>query len=136
MTTTELIKLLQANEMGGISHRSREISLTVNGRCLPEPQITLSSTGDGILGPEIWLDVDGEWLEPEADRSDEVIDKIRAERSKFEKAITEIEVARGTQIRIGLGCTDQQEREKHLCAEHALALALEIIKRNIGERDE
>lgn len=79
MTTTELIKLLQDNEKGGITHRSREISLTVNGRYLPEPQITLSSTGDGIAGPEIDLDVDGEWLELEADGADEVLDKIRAE---------------------------------------------------------
>lgn len=65
ITTTELIKLLQDNELGGISHKPRKISLTVNGRCLPEPQITLSSTGDGILGPEIDFDVDGECLEPE-----------------------------------------------------------------------
>jgi hypothetical protein len=79
ITTTELIKLLQDNELGGISHKPRKISLTVNGRFLPEPQITLSSTGDGILGPEIDLDVDGEWLEPEADGADEVLDKIREE---------------------------------------------------------
>ena len=79
ITTTELIKLLQENENGGISHRARKISLTVNGRYLPEPQITISSTGDGILGPEIDLDVDGEWLEHEADGIDEVLDKISAE---------------------------------------------------------
>lgn len=79
MTTTELIKLLQDNEKGGISHRPRKISLTVNGRYIPEPQITISSTGDGIVGPEIALDVDGEWFEYEADEIDEVLDKIRAE---------------------------------------------------------
>ena len=65
ITTTELIKLLQDNEKGGISHKPRVISLTVNGRYLPEPQITLSSTGDGICGPEIDFDVDGEWYEPD-----------------------------------------------------------------------
>ena len=79
MTTTELIKILQDNEKGGISHKSRQISLTVNGRYLPEPQITLSSTGDGIAGAEIDFDVDGEWLEHEADGTDEVLNKIRAE---------------------------------------------------------
>jgi hypothetical protein len=91
MTTTELIKLLQDNEKGGITHRSREISLTVNGRYIPTPKITLSSTGDGILGPEIDLDVDGEWLEPEADRADEVLDEIRAEIEK-EPYISKMEV--------------------------------------------
>lgn len=63
MTTTEFIKILQDNEKGGISHKSRQISLTVNGKYLPNPQITLSSTGDGIAGPEIDFDVNGEWLE-------------------------------------------------------------------------
>jgi hypothetical protein len=91
ITTTELIKLLQDNELGGISHKPRKISLTVNGRFLPEPQITLSSTGDGILGPEIDLDVDGEWLEPEADGADEVLDEIRAE-IEAEPYISKMEV--------------------------------------------
>lgn len=62
MTTTDLIKLLQEHELGGISKRPREISLTVNGQFMPHPEITLSSTGDGICGPEISLDVDGEIL--------------------------------------------------------------------------
>lgn len=62
MTTTELIKILQDNEKGGISHKPRQISLTINGRYMPEPKISLSSTGDGICGPEIDLDVDGEWF--------------------------------------------------------------------------
>lgn len=91
ITTTELIKLLQDNEKGGITHRSRQISLNVNGRYLPEPQITLSSTGDGILGPEIDLDVDGEWLEPETDGTDEVLDEIRAE-IEAEPYISKMEV--------------------------------------------
>ena len=65
MTTTELIKILQDNEKGGISHKSREISLTINGRFMSNPQITISSTGDGIAGPEIELDVNGKWFESE-----------------------------------------------------------------------
>lgn len=88
ITTTELIKLLQDNEIGGISHRPRKISLTVNGRYLPEPKITISSTGDGIFGPEIDLDVDGEWMESEAD---EVLNKIKAE-IEAEPYISKMEV--------------------------------------------
>lgn len=74
MTTTELIKILQDNETGAISLKPREISLIINGRYMPNPQITLSSTGDGICGPEIDLDINGKWLEQEP-----IIDKIRAE---------------------------------------------------------
>lgn len=65
MTTTELIKILQDNEKGGISHKSRNISLYINGRCMPNPQISLSGTGDGICGPEIDLDIEGDWFEQE-----------------------------------------------------------------------
>lgn len=65
MTTTELIKILQDNETGAISLKPREISLTINDRYMPNPQITLSSTGDGICGAEIDLDINGEWLEQE-----------------------------------------------------------------------
>lgn len=68
MTTTQLIELLKKNEFGGITHKSREISLTVNGKFMPCPEITLSSTGDGICGAEISLDVDGEmWDKEEKD---------------------------------------------------------------------
>lgn len=63
MTTTGLIKILQENECGGISHKPREISLTINGKYMVCPQITLSSTGDGVCGPEIDLDIEGEWFE-------------------------------------------------------------------------
>lgn len=63
MKTTELIKILQDNEKGGISHKPRNISLSINGRYMPNPQISLSSTGDGICGPEIDLDIEGDWLE-------------------------------------------------------------------------
>ncbi len=65
MTTTDLIKLLQEHELGGISKRPRKISLIVNGRYMPNPTIALSSTGDGICGPEISLDIVGEMWEKE-----------------------------------------------------------------------
>lgn len=65
MTTTELIKILQDNEKGAISHKSREISLVINGRYMINPQIKVSGTGDGICGAEIDLDINGEWLEQE-----------------------------------------------------------------------
>lgn len=65
MTTTELIKILQDNEKGAISHKSREISLTINGRYMINPQIKVSGTGDGICGAEIDLDINGKWLEQE-----------------------------------------------------------------------
>ena len=73
MTTTDLIKLLQENEIGAISKSPREVSLTVNGRFMPNPEITLSSTGDGICGPELSLDVDGEMWERNED------DELRGE---------------------------------------------------------
>lgn len=79
MTTTELIKILQDNETGAISLKPREISLFINGIYMPNPQITLSSTGDGICGAEIDLDVCGEWLEQEP--CDDAIS--RAETVKF-----------------------------------------------------
>ena len=60
MTTTELIKILKDNEYGGITHKPREISLNVNGTYIPNPDITLISTGDGICGAEIDLYVEGE----------------------------------------------------------------------------
>lgn len=63
MTTIELIKILQDNEKGGISHKPRNISLYINGRYMPDPQISLSSTGDGVCGPEIDLDIEGDWFE-------------------------------------------------------------------------
>lgn len=63
MTTTDLIKILSDNEYGAISHKPRNISLTINGKYMPEPRIALSSTGDGIAGPEIDLDIDGEFFE-------------------------------------------------------------------------
>ena len=55
MNTTELIKVLQKLEKGA-SGRSREISFSINcKKFLPEPRITVNSTGDGIAGAEICL---------------------------------------------------------------------------------
>ena len=76
MTTTELIKILQDHEKGAISHKSREISLTINGRYMINPQIKVSSTGDGICGPEIDLDINGEWLESECDYIESKVEEL------------------------------------------------------------
>ena len=73
MTTTDLIKILKDTEYGGISHKPRNISLTINGKYMPDPRITLSSTGDGIAGPEIDLDIDGEFFEEQQPCEDEYI---------------------------------------------------------------
>ena len=72
MTTTDLIKILKDTEYGGISHKPRNISLTINGKYMPDPRITLSSTGDGIAGPEIDLDIDGEFFEEQQPCEDAV----------------------------------------------------------------
>lgn len=71
MTTTDIIKLLKDNEYGAISHKPREISLTINGKYMPNPSIALSSTGDGIAGPEIDLDIIGEFMTLEQEPCDE-----------------------------------------------------------------
>ena len=76
MTTTELIKILQDNEKGAISHKSREISLTINGRYMINPQIKVSGTGDGICGAEIDLDICGEWLESECDYIESKVEEL------------------------------------------------------------
>lgn len=50
MTTTELIALLQANERGGATGRSREISFYINGKnFINEPKITIAGSGDGLF---------------------------------------------------------------------------------------
>ena len=67
MTTTELINLLKSAEYGGITGKPRKISLTVNGRYfMSEPEISINSTGDGIAGAEIHLDVTGEIIDEDA----------------------------------------------------------------------
>lgn len=69
MTTTELIEMLKKHEYGAISKKPREISIMIKGKgYMPHPEITLSGTGDGIAGPEIDLDIDGEiWEEEDED---------------------------------------------------------------------
>ena len=59
MTTTELIKLLQSVEKG-VSGRSREISFEIGDAFIYEPDIKISSTGDGICGAEVTLRMEGE----------------------------------------------------------------------------
>lgn len=56
MTTTELINLLKSREFGA-SGRSREISFRIGKRYIFEPNITINSTGDGIAGAEICLEI-------------------------------------------------------------------------------
>lgn len=56
MTTTELIKLLKSIEYGA-SGRSREISFKIGKRNIFEPNIRISSTGDGICGAEACLEI-------------------------------------------------------------------------------
>ena len=56
MTTTELIDLLRSVEIGGISGRPRTVRITIADIFHAyEPKISVSSTGDGLLGPEVWL---------------------------------------------------------------------------------
>ena len=60
MTTTELKKLLEENEIGGISKRPREISFSIPGfGLLGDSEITISSTEDGLCGPGITLEING-----------------------------------------------------------------------------
>jgi len=54
MTTTELIKILKKFELGACG-RSRKVSFSVDGAFIPEPDISINSTGTGIAGAEICL---------------------------------------------------------------------------------
>lgn len=73
MNTTELIQILKEDELGGISKRPREISLYIKGiGYFPKPSITVSGTGDGIAGPEIDLDVEGEFWSDESQEETEL----------------------------------------------------------------
>ena len=70
MTTTELIALLKKNEIGGISNKPREISITINGKLfIGNPTISVIGSGDGIAGPEIDLGIDGDYEEVNAGES-------------------------------------------------------------------
>ena len=71
MTTTELIKLLQENERGGISGRAREISLTIPGfGLLADTDFAIDSTGDGMFS-EICLAVKAKAFYPEEQEEEE-----------------------------------------------------------------
>lgn len=63
MTTTELIKLLQRYEHGGATGRPRRISFVTEKGYLSEPDITVDSTGDGLI-TEICLRLEGEVKPP------------------------------------------------------------------------
>lgn len=61
MTTTDLIKTLQSVERGA-SGRPREISIIIKNDeflgkdvFIPDPEISISSTGDGCAGSELCL---------------------------------------------------------------------------------
>lgn len=56
MTTTELIELLKSVERGA-SGRSREISFKIGRKYIFEPNIVINSTGDGICGAELCLEI-------------------------------------------------------------------------------
>lgn len=56
MTTTDLMNLLKDIEFGA-SGRSREISFEVSEEYISEPIITISSTGDGIAGAQLCLQI-------------------------------------------------------------------------------
>ena len=64
MTTTELIELLKSVELGA-SGRPREISFTSDVAYYPRPKISINSTGDGIAGAELCLELTGEVWEEE-----------------------------------------------------------------------
>ena len=60
MTTTELIKILKKYEHGGATGQSREISFEIPAfGFLAEPEITVNSTGVGIVGAQITLLLSG-----------------------------------------------------------------------------
>lgn len=68
MRTTELIELLRSVEFGA-SGRPREISISCNSGKIffPEPDISISGTGDGVAGAELTLELTGEVWEREAE---------------------------------------------------------------------
>lgn len=73
MTTTKLIELLKQNEFGGATGRPREISFTVNGRFIPEPTISVNSSGDGLFS-ELGLELRSEKEYEETEEDDECDD--------------------------------------------------------------
>ena len=74
MNTQELIDMLEAVKIGGITRRPREISFSINGKLfIPEPKIEVVRTGDGLCGPEVTLELTGKemWEETEQEQEDE-----------------------------------------------------------------
>ena len=75
MTTTKLIELLKKYEKGGVTGKSREISLIIpTVGLLVDPNIEVDSTGDGIVGAEMCLRINGGKLYAEEDYPDD--DKV------------------------------------------------------------
>lgn len=72
MNTTELIELLKSVEFGA-SGRPREISISYNSeeKYFPAPDISISSTGDGVAGAEVCLELTGEVWEEELGKESE-----------------------------------------------------------------
>lgn len=58
VTTTELIELLKSVEFGA-SGRPRAIDLILNEEFINVHSISVNSTGDGIAGAELCLEVEG-----------------------------------------------------------------------------
>lgn len=59
MTVTDLIKFLQKYEFGGATGRPREVTFSVNGRFIGEPDVYVNSTDDGLY-TGICIAIDGE----------------------------------------------------------------------------
>lgn len=73
MTTTELIELLRKHEKGGATGRSRTVDFHINGiGLLAEPNIEVSSTGDGLF-TDITLELVGGRLYPSNEDDEDMI---------------------------------------------------------------
>lgn len=83
MTTTKMIEFLKKYEFGA-SGRPRVISLSVNGCFMPEPDISLNSTGDGIAGAEICISTDGKIYSLDDDEIDKGKETINVKMLKGE----------------------------------------------------
>lgn len=57
-TTSDLINFLKKVEFGGATGRPRIVSFQINGEFMPEPRISIASSGDGLIS-EICLNIDG-----------------------------------------------------------------------------
>lgn len=59
MTVTDMIKFLQKYEFGGATGRPREVTFSVNGHFIGEPDVYVDSTDDGLY-TGICIAIDGE----------------------------------------------------------------------------